>query len=56
MFSSEVDKKAYPQLDEASLGAFGVLLAILERSSKAGLSEPAPCADRQQHAGRWFMD
>lgn len=53
MFSPEVDKRAYADLDQAALGAFEMLLAILERGQKAGVFRKAPV--RGQAAACWGL-
>jgi len=53
MFSADVDKKAYRKLEEASAGAFGVLLDILERGQSSGALKRQPV--RGQAAASWSL-
>jgi hypothetical protein len=53
MFSADVDKKAFPKLDEASAGAFAVLLDILERGQGSGAFKKQSV--RSQAAAVWAL-
>jgi AcrR family transcriptional regulator len=53
MYSAEVNKKAYPALEQAALASFGVLLAALEQGQRAGVLRAAPV--RGQAAACWAM-
>ena len=53
MFSADVDKKAFPKLDEAGAGAFAELLGILERGQQSGAFKKQPV--RGQAAATWAL-
>ncbi|HEV7985769.1 MAG TPA: TetR/AcrR family transcriptional regulator [Steroidobacteraceae bacterium] len=53
MYSAEVDKKAYPALEQAALSSFGVLLAALEQGQRAGVLRAGPV--RGQAAACWAL-
>ena len=53
MFSADVDKTAFPKLDEAAAAAFAELLAILERGQKSGAFKRHPV--RSQAAASWAL-
>jgi AcrR family transcriptional regulator len=53
MFSADVDKAAFPKLDEAGAGAFGVLVGILERGQSNGAFKKQPV--RGQAAASWAL-
>ena len=51
MFSADADKSADPQLHDAAMQAFGILLALLEDGQRGGQFRPA--AVPAQAAGAW---
>ena len=53
MFSADVDKKAFPKLDEAGAAAFAELLGILERGQQSGAFKKQPV--RGQAAAAWAL-
>ena len=53
MFSADVDKKAFPKLDEAGASAFAELLGILERGQQSGAFKKQPV--RGQAAAAWAL-
>ena len=53
MFSGDVDKKAFPKLDEAGATAFAELLGILERGQHSGAFKKQPV--RGQAAAAWAL-
>jgi len=53
MFSVDVDKAAFPKLDEAGAGAFSELVGILERGQKSGAFKTRPV--RGQAAASWAL-
>lgn len=53
MFSADVDKKAFPKLDEAAATAFAELLGILERGQQSGAFKTQPV--RGQAAATWAL-
>lgn len=53
MFSADVDKSAFPELEEAGAGAFAVLIGILERGQSGGSFKKQPV--RGQAAAAWAL-
>jgi AcrR family transcriptional regulator len=53
MFSADVDKTAFPTLNEAGAAAFAVLLGILERGQQNGAFKKQPV--RSQAAASWAL-
>lgn len=53
MFSADVDKKVFAQLDAAAASAFAELLGILERGQSAGAFKKQPV--RGQAAASWAL-
>lgn len=53
MFSADVDKAAFPELDKAGTGAFGELTGILERGQQSGAFKTRPV--RGQAAASWAL-
>ena len=53
MFSADVDKTAFPKLNEAGAAAFAALLAILERGQRSGAFRKQPV--RSQAAASWAL-
>jgi AcrR family transcriptional regulator len=53
MFSADVDKTAFPKLDEAGASAFAALLGILERGQSSGAFKKQPV--RGQAAATWAL-
>lgn len=53
MFSADVDKAAFPKLDEAGAGAFSELVGILERGQQSGAFKAQPV--RGQAAASWAL-
>jgi AcrR family transcriptional regulator len=53
MFSADVDKGAFPKLDEAGAGAFAELTGILERGQQSGAFKKQPV--RGQAAATWAL-
>jgi hypothetical protein len=53
MFSADVDKKAFPKLDEAGASAFAELLGILERGQQNGAYKKQPV--HGQAAAAWSL-
>lgn len=53
MFSADVDKAAFPKLNEAGAGAFAELLGILERAQQSGAFKREPV--RGQGAAAWAL-
>jgi len=53
MYSAEIDKSAYPQLEQAALGTFDALLSVLEQGQKSGGLRPGPV--RGQAAACWAL-
>lgn len=53
MFSADVDKKAFPKLDEAGAVAFAELVGILERGQESGAFKKQPV--RGQAACAWSL-
>ncbi len=53
MFSADVDKTAFPKLNEAGASAFAVLLGVLERGQSSGAFKKQPV--RGQAAAAWAL-
>ena len=53
MFSADVDKTAFPKLNEAGAAAFAELLGILERGQRSGAFKKQPV--RGQAAASWAL-
>lgn len=53
MFSADVDKTAFPKLDEAGASAFAELLGVLERGQSSGAFKKQPV--RSQAAASWAL-
>jgi AcrR family transcriptional regulator len=53
MFSADVDKTAFPDLDAAGAGAFAQLLGVLERGQQSGAFKKQPV--RSQAAATWAL-
>ncbi len=53
MFSADVDKSSFPNLDEAGNNAFALLLGILDRGQKSGALKKQPV--RAQAAAAWSL-
>jgi len=53
MFSADVDKSSFPNLDEAGTNAFALLLGILDRGQKSGALKKQPV--RAQAAAAWSL-
>jgi AcrR family transcriptional regulator len=53
MFSADVDRTAFPTLDEAGAGAFAELLGVLERGRQSGAFRAQPA--RSQAAASWAL-
>jgi hypothetical protein len=53
MFSADVDKRAFPKLNEAGAAAFAELLGILERGQQSGAFKKQPV--RSQAAAAWSL-
>lgn len=53
MFSADVDKTAFPRLDEAGASAFAALTGILERGQSSGAFKKQPV--RGQAAAAWAL-
>jgi AcrR family transcriptional regulator len=53
MFSADVDKRAFPNLNEAGAAAFAELLGILERGQQSGAFKKQPV--RSQAAAAWSL-
>lgn len=53
MFSADVDKAAFPKLDEAGAGAFSELVGILDRGQQSGAFKTRPV--RGQAAASWAL-
>lgn len=53
MFSADVSKAAFPNLDEAGAGAFAVLLGVIERGQGNGAFKKQPL--RSQAAATWAL-
>jgi AcrR family transcriptional regulator len=53
MYSAEIDKRAYPQLEQASTGTFDALLSVLEQGQRSGGLRAGPV--RGQAAACWAL-
>lgn len=53
MFSADVDKSTFPNLDQAGNNAFALLLGILDRGQKSGALKKQPV--RAQASATWSL-